>query len=271
MNVTSNQDGMNETRPTRFACDFCGRTYDWKPQCQGRKFKCTCGREFVVPDSGDINQDDLYELAPDERPKPAVRPATSPATPTPFKAGEGAVVAPGNRVQPIQYLQPGTPGHSELDRLFPDRIKDFWLPLWLIIGGAVVEIVYTFVFIRYGPRGLRGAATELGLNVIVTTGIMLVAILIAGKLRQINFGPLPVAVFKLSAVVLGSLGIAHLIGPIFRFVPLFGGMFEALLSFVGYFALMGTLFDLDESDTWYCTCVMVLVWLVAYFGLRAIL
>jgi hypothetical protein len=266
MNAPSEQEDMHASEH-RFACDICGRTFGWKPQYSGRKLRCVCGQEFVVPDSGDINKEDLYDIAPEDTPKPAARPAVSP---TPFKAGEGAVVAQANRVEPIQYLQPGTPGHSELDRLFPDKVKDFWLPLWLIAGGTVVEIIYTLIFSRFGRGGLRAAASHLGMNVIVTTGIMLVAILIAGKLRHINFGVLPVAAFKLCAVVLGSLGITHMLGPVLGFFPFIGGLLQGLLAFACYFALLGALFDLDESDTWYCTCIMILVWLGLYFGLAAL-
>jgi hypothetical protein len=41
-------------------------------------------------------------------------------------------------------------------------------------------------------------------------------------------------------------------------------------EFVLYFALLGVLFELDESDTWYCVCVIFLVRLAAYFLLLAV-
>jgi hypothetical protein len=36
-------------------------------------------------------------------------------------------------------------------------------------------------------------------------------------------------------------------------------------QFVLYFALLGALFDLDESDTWYCMMVIFLIRLLVYF------
>jgi len=42
-----------------------------------------------------------------------------------------------------------------------------------------------------------------------------VAILIASKVRQIKFGPLPVAASKLCAVVIGSMGSTYAVGPLF--------------------------------------------------------
>jgi hypothetical protein len=267
MNATPKQDDQNTAAETRFACDFCGRTFAWKPEYPGSVFRCICGREFVVPETGDINMDDLYDIKPDERPKPVIKPRASPA---PFKAGEGAVVAPGSRVQPIQYQHPKTPGATELDRLFPDRVKDLWLPICLIAGGFVVEVIYTLVFTRFGRYGMRGAMVQLGTHVILLSGIMLVAILIAARIRQIHFGPPLTAVLKLCAVVMGALGITHLLGPILLFIPLFGGLFYAVLAFVAYFTLMGALFDLDQSDTWYCTMIMFLVWLGLYIGLRVL-
>jgi hypothetical protein len=267
MNVASNQDDANAAKQTRFACDFCGRTYAWNREFLGQAVTCTCGRELVVPEIGDINVDDLYDIKPDDRPKRVARPPVSPA---PFKAGEGAVVAQATRVEPIQYQHPKTPGATELDRLFPDRVKDLWLPIGLIGGGFVVEVVHTFVTARFWRYGMRGAMVQLGTNVILLSGIMLVAIFIAAKIRKIEFGPPLAAVLKLCAVVMGALGLTHFIGSIVLFIPLFGGLFYAVIAFVSYFTLMGALFDLDQSDTWYCTLIMFLVWLGMYFALRAL-
>jgi hypothetical protein len=46
---------------------------------------------------------------------------------------------------------------------------------------------------------------------------------------------------------------------------LIGGLAGLGVQFVLYFALLGALFDLDESDTWYCVWVIFLVRLAVYF------
>ena len=51
---------------------------------------------------------------------------------------------------------------------------------------------------------------------------------------------------------------------------IFGSLIGFAVMFVAYFALLGALFDLDQSDTWYCICVIILVQLAVYFGLLAV-
>lgn len=195
--------------------------------------------------------DDLYDLVEEPKPRPAPRPATT---------------ARAKPVEPIEYQHPSTRAPSELDAYFPDRVKDLYLPLALIGGGTVVHVVYTLFFERVGRQGLGAVMRSIGVDVVVVTGLMLVAVFIAAKLRHINLGPLPVAVLKLCAVVLGGGGITILLTPLLVFIPFLGVLLALAIPIVAYFTLLGALFDLDESDTWYCLCVMFLVWLAAYFG-----
>jgi hypothetical protein len=242
----------------RFACDICGRTHGWKPQYAGRKFMCACGQEMFVPASPEVDKDGLYEIADDPSPKPRVN---VPVSTTPDKVGEGAVAPPvALKVEPILYQNPMTPGSSELDRLFPDKVKDLYLPLWLIGGGTVIEIISLIISTWGRGWAFRQSVRALGIDLVVVTGINLVAILIARKVRHINFGPLRVAIMKLCAVVIGASALGQLVGTI----PLLGIFAGLIVAPVAYFALLGALFDLDESDTWYCVGVSFLVWLFVY-------
>ena len=60
------------------------------------------------------------------------------------------------------------------------------------------------------------------------------------------------------------------LGPVFAFIP-FGGLIVWVVEFCLYFALLGVFFDLDESDTWYCVCIIFMVSLAGYFLLPWIL
>jgi hypothetical protein len=48
-----------------------------------------------------------------------------------------------------------------------------------------------------------------------------------------------------------SVAVGNLVMPVATFVSFFGGLGVLAMQFVPYFALLGALFDLEESDTWY--------------------
>ena len=54
-----------------------------------------------------------------------------------------------------------------------------------------------------------------------------------------------------------------------RFIP-FGGLFGWIGEFILYFALLGALFDLDESDTWYFVWVVFLVKVAVVLAIVAV-
>ena len=83
------------------------------------------------------------------------------------------------------------------------------------------------------------------------TALMLAGMVLAAKRRGFSLGPIPTAIFKLAAVAVAPAAAVALVSPVLRFVPL-GGLWGAIGAFVVYFALLGALFDLDQSDTWYC-------------------
>jgi hypothetical protein len=236
----------------QFACEICGRKYKWKPALAGRKVKCACGEEIVCPAVAPADGDELYDFAEPQRPAP--RAATAPSAP-----------AAKPHAAPLQYQSPRTAAQTT-DEYFPDKTIDFHLPLALIVGGTVIEVAAALVYGYRSPAGFTPHLTQLGLHLVVGTATMLVGVLIAARFRGIELGKLPTAVMKLAAVCIAPGAAVTLLIPAFAVIP-FGWILALIGQFILYFALLGTLLKLDESDTWYCVCVIFIVNVALYFAL----
>ena len=103
---------------------------------------------------------------------------------------------------------------------------------------------------------------------IAGTILMLAGIIPAARWRGVELGSFWTVVLKLAAITAAPSAVVRLVSPVLDVVPL-GGLVGWIGEFVLYFALLGVLFDLDESDTWYCVCVIFLVRLAVYFALLA--
>ena len=196
----------------------------------------------------DDHNDDLYDLAP-SAPPPVVAPTRS------KRSASG---------EPVVLAYHGAPGGARKE--FDERtLKDLHLPLVLLCGGIVIEVIAAFVRARnFGP-----AMRHVGIDLIVGTGLMLAGILVAARFRGIELGRFWTVVLKLAAITVAPSALARLATPVLNFVPL-GWLVGFVGEFVFYFALLGVLFDLDESDTWYCVWVIFLVRLAVYFMLLAV-
>jgi hypothetical protein len=144
-----------------------------------------------------------------------------------------------------------------------DTIKNLYLPLWLLGGGVVVEVIAAFLRDGFAPAAL----IDVGLELILGTAVMLGGILIAARLRGLQLGPFRTAAFKLSAIAVAPAAALDLAWPLLQIIPFFGGLLGLAGDFILYFALLGALFDLDESDTWYCVWVIFIVRLLVYFAI----
>jgi hypothetical protein len=226
---------------TRFTCDACGKAHRWKSALAGRRVKCSCGHVMTAPAVPPAEEEELYDLVPDTEPKPALKvtviehPLEPPA---PFNPGDA-----------IAYARRETP-HADLvvDRYFPDRVKDLYLPLVLIAGGTVIEVAIA-VFGRSMPLYKAGAAV--GLYMLIHAAIMFVTALFAAKVLSISFGPIPTAIIKLCGIAIGPGAIGSLLGVMLGFIPIVGALIGWLCGCILYFATIGALFDLDEGDTFY--------------------
>lgn len=142
----------------------------------------------------------------------------------------------------------------------PETIRNLYLPLWLLGGGVLVEVIAAAI----KERELGAALIHVGVELLLGTALMLAGILLVAWFRKIDFGPFWVAVFKLAALSVAPAAAVDLFTPALNFIPL-GVLLGWGGGFVLYFALLGALFDLDQSDTWYCVCVIFLVHLAVYF------
>jgi hypothetical protein len=146
-----------------------------------------------------------------------------------------------------------------------DTIKNLYMPLWLLGGGVAVEVIAAFLRDGLAPIAL----IDVGFELIAGTVVMLAGIFLAARLRGLQLGSFWIAAFKLSAISVAPAAALDLVSPLLRVVPL-GGLLGLAGNFVLYFALLGALFDLEESDTWYCVWVIFLVRLAVYFAILSV-
>lgn len=202
-----------------------------------------------------------YDLAPSpSRPPPPLMPViTAPAAPAPeLMSGPSPPASP--TVPPaLAYRSPKDEARATND---PERIKDLHMPLWLLGGGVAIEIVGAF----FKARSLQLGLAEIGFGLVFATPLMLMGMILAAKARQIDLGRnLGVIWLKLCAIAVAPSALVTLLSPILDRIPLVGGLVGLVVMFCFYFALIGALFDLDQSDTWFCVCVIFLVRLFVYF------
>lgn len=184
-------------------------------------------------------QDDseMYDLAPEAAPPPMARPAP-----------------PTLNYRALKDEKPA-PSDTEI-------IKNLRAPLWLLAGGVVVNVG----FAMFTHRGaMRGAVLGVCSDIILETALMVGAMLLAARLRGIKLGSLPTTLLKLAAISVAPSAAVALLGPMLGLIPILGGLMLWVVEFALYFALLGFFFDLDESDTWYCIMVMILVGLAGQF------
>jgi hypothetical protein len=236
---------MDPVEIPEFQCEACGKRFRWKPELAGRKARCPCGQIMQCPEQAP-SAEPSYDLAPET----AVAP--TPIAPKPTAAP----------VLPYRSAQTESPDNSE-------KLKNIYAPLWLLGGGLAVEIIVTILAARNNfPR----AMLELGAGVLGGTLVMLIGVLIAAKARDIKLGSLPDAALKLAAISIGVPAATHIASPILMFIPNIAfiparSCATVLLQFGLYFTLMGFFFDLDESDTWYCSTIIALVGIGVYFAI----
>jgi hypothetical protein len=184
-----------------------------------------------------MTDDEDYDLKPVE------------AAPKPHRIAKPVVAAP------TAVLPPTAPADT-------DSIKNFRLPLGLLIGGVAIDVIESMLH----GHGLMEAIIDVSVGLVITTIVMLAGVLIAAKVRSIDLGPFGAAVFKLAAISVAAPAMETMLGPLVRWFPMIGGFLPPLIAPVFAFAFLGALFDLDESDTWYCLCVMLVIGIGLYFA-----
>ncbi len=266
---------MNDAKSGEFACDRCGKRFRWTRSLAmgGRPVRCPCGNVMRVPTerpehaevhaeehlhhdrtSSAVVQHSHHAVPADaEDAAHPVAPAHS-AYPAP-QAHAAAAAAPFN----YQRQQFST------DPFDPDALKNFQMPLCLLVGGIVVDSVVCY----FRSDSLGQAAQHVLYGLVAMTAVTLIAVLVAAKFREIQLGPLSTAVLKLAAIAAASTALYTLVFPIAQALPSLPiltlcsiplGYAVSLLAYgVLSFALLGVFFDLDQSDAWYCVSVMIVI------------
>ena len=236
-----------------FSCESCGKSYRWKPELAGRRAKCKCGAVMLCPATEPGKQeDDLFELAPDVNEAKSPRPVVA-AT---HVATHAVPIATTPSGVPLQYR---SPKNAEKASGEPTQLIDLWAPLFLIGGGVAGEILAAFIRTRGDPQGMAGAMFGLSVGIFVGTAFMVVGMWVAAKLRGLSLGSPGTALLKLCAIAIAPGAAIDLLDLPLRIIPLFGWIIAWIIGFILYFALIGTLFELDQEDTWYCVMVIFLV------------
>jgi hypothetical protein len=216
----------------------------------GRAARCPCGAEIRCPDQPEA-EDGGYDLAPEPvRAARLERPVVTPvATP--------AVAAPTLGYQTPRAALP----KDQRAGVDVETLKNQTIPIWLLGGGIFVELIASFIENRHD---LNAALFHISFEIIVGTVLMLVGVLIAAKIRGIQIGSFWTAALRVAAISVAPAAVGDLLMPLAAIIP-FGGLLRLGVQFVLYFALLGVLFDMDESDTWYCVTIIFLVNLGVYF------
>jgi hypothetical protein len=188
----------------------------------------------------------MYDLAPEPaRPDKPAQPAVKspPVAPT------------------LWYQTPAALAPDDADRgVDPELLKKQYAPLWLLCGGFVIEIISQY---WQHPNNLRRAMLAIAVKIVGGTVVMLAGVLLAAKIRKIDIGSFWTAALRLAAISVASAAVADLLWSLRQLC--LGGLLILGVQFVLAFALLGALFDLDESDTWYCVSIIFLINLGVYF------
>ncbi len=224
-------------------CDQCGKTFARISTPDDRNARCTCGSVIHWPDDP-LPDEAAYDLAP----KPPLPARKSPSSTT-LTARPSTIV--------LGYSTPRDEPSAN-----PEHHADnLYLPIWLLGGGIAIEIIAALLTQRHG---VFPALQTVAVQLLVGTSFMLAGILLAAKFRGISLGGFWIAVLKLGAISVAPSAVMALFTPLLDHIP-FGSLIGWAADFVLYFALLGALFDLDESDTWYCISVIFLLNLTVYF------
>jgi hypothetical protein len=226
-------------------CNSCSRRFKWKPEWAGKQARCTCGQLIIVAEGSSPPTQKLIELVDVPARKSAPAPNTSPTS---------------SHANSQPRAEPAAHNFS------PENLRDFQLPLILIAAGIVVEVIAACLREPSGSGGFSTAFLDVLTNLLINAAVMLLAVLIATRVRGIQLGSFRSAILKLAAVSIAPAALITVLGPLIGVVPLLGPLGGLAVDFCLFFALLGYFFDLNQEDTWYCLAVMFVVALATHFG-----
>jgi len=190
----------------RVACGKCKRTYSWKPERAGKKARCQCGNIIAMPlhppgakEAEPV--DDLYALS-----ELAAEADKAVVNPTPIRAvpAIAPVTASAAKSRALNYRTPNRSDESGLvsnDGLH-DPIRDLFVPIGLIITGAVGSLAYACLETKLGLTSLAIVSALTAVLTVVKIGILIGAALMLAPMLGISFGLLGSAVLKFASIVI---------------------------------------------------------------------
>ena len=209
-----------------------------------------------VPPPPPPDEEVTYDLAPDQ-PAPArlqIRTEVIGAA-----AGPAATAGAAQRV--LAYQNPGVRAAETVEQFNP-RQRDFYLPISLIVVGAMI----TFIKLCWGattPGEIARALGQVGIHFAWEIIVTLVAIVVSAKLLDVGFGTVGLAILKLGAIAIGPLGLWYLV---WLAVPTAsGGVVGYMLSVGLYWWLFSYLFELDFRETLICVTIATLFRWMSYY------
>ncbi len=269
-----------------FACQKCGKSYDWQPEYVGRVAKCPCGAVVKVPSAPVGSEQEKQDPNPGYLVEPPPNPGNSniPTAEASILNMHAPVAASASSPRfrapmevPDEDLHPDV--EKELNELAeygeqegaqPNPYLDFTLPMILLGIGLVLAIGDAFVQTR---GGLSFIAAIIGVIIATVINVILIVIglLVAAKIAGINFGPVGTAILKMAAIYLAPTTLGNLVTQV-----LGGDMAVTILgnavSIVLYWGLLSYLFKLDGQQTMICVfCIGLLRLLAAMLVVGAVL
>jgi hypothetical protein len=276
-----------EANTAHFACQKCGKPYDWQPEFAGKVAQCACGAVLKIPAAAPgTPQKNQQAIAT----SPEVHEVIPPAPGEPKTAHEAIIslyapVSGQTRARaPMELadeeLDPKVQaelndlakyGDKEDEQKKHNPYLDHHLPLillgiglMLILGQASLEAHrhHASLFLS-----LIKVIASLILNIILVT----IAMVAAAKFSGIHFGKIPTAILKIAAMYIAptTFGgvLSDVLGGDIPYLILGGGV-----SIVLYWALLSYLFRLDGTQTMACVmCISVVTMLSKLFLAGAML
>jgi hypothetical protein len=273
---------MSDVTTSKFSCDGCGKQYTWKPELAGKKAKCKCGAVMMVPAEPPVapEADGLYDLAPEETPKPKAKPKVPLAPLGPKGAGAsrteslrpaiataavGAGV--GGRGGPIPAgvgYQSG-PSARERDRFskdtLTDKYRDIYVPVGMLIAGFLLYLVGYSMLYHVPTSSWPMISVGVGITTAIKAVLLIgFALVVAGPLG-VSFGDPFSAALKLAALAVFcdgalqwvDLGVVKLAG---QGGKLYGSIFNLFIAAGIYWIMLIYLFSMDSEDSWVVVCLM---------------
>lgn len=304
---------MHDAATHPVTCPECDKRYRWKAELAGKKVRCACGAVMVMPDSDpttepvpqeDHSEDMGYELnLPTDAPEMG-----SPSGNTTVRLGgkcpmcnlpmsDGAVLCLNcgfdireNTVRKPQVQEPIEAGDAppptdaeakrakrdaemEADVLRQANWIDVRLPVLLLLAGVLFTGGVTVYELGFTVSAAIRTGVSLAIQTVVMVPLLLLCVWIVAQLLDVGFGPLQIAILKLSAIAIGALSFADMVAALVS--PFVFGIAALFVYPLIYFLIVGSclskLFDLDFFETAILCVVMTLLRLFTIMFLLGLL